>query len=107
MSTPLPLLLLLSAAPQVALLSTGPDGETTELRFQPLTEPRLAPVVARVAHLPGESVQGTLIRGTHQVVVVAVTEPRKDLSFASSAFLLEQGKPARLLADRIALGTRP
>lgn len=43
-------LLLLAAAPQVALLSTGPDAEVTELRFAPLAEPSVSALVARLSH---------------------------------------------------------
>jgi hypothetical protein len=100
-------LLLLAAAPQVALLSTAPEGEVTELRFQPLGDPRLAVPVAKLTHVQGETVLGALIPGTRRVVATAVTEPRKDLSFASSLFLLEPNKPARVLCDRVSLSSRP
>jgi len=100
-------LLLLAAAPEVALLSTGPDAELTELRFQPLGEARLVAAVARLPHVARESVLGALIPTSRRVVATAVTEPRKDLSFASSLFLLEPNKPARVLCDRVALGNRP
>jgi hypothetical protein len=103
----LPLVLLLAAVPEVALLSTGGEAELTELRFQPVGSSPLAPIVARLTHLPRESVLGALIPNSRQVVAVAVTEPRKDLSFASSLFLLEAGKAPRLLVDRVALATRP
>ena len=100
-------LLLLAAAPDVALLSTAPDAEVTELRFQPLGQTRLAAPVARLIHLPQESVLGAVVPGTRSVVAIAATEPHKDLSFASSLFLLEANKPTRVLCDRVALGTRP
>jgi hypothetical protein len=100
-------LLLLTAAPDVALLSTAPEAEFSELRFQPLAQAQLAPVAARLFHLPRESVLGAVVPGTRQVLAVAATASQKDLSFASSLYLLEAGKPARLLADRIALATRP
>ena len=100
-------LLLLAAAPDVALLSTAPDSEVTELRFQPLGDLHLAAPVARLSHVPQETVLGTLIPGTRRVVATAVAEPHRDLSFASSLFLLEANKPARLLCDRVALSTRP
>lgn len=106
MVSALPLLLLL-AAPEVALLSTAPDAEVTELRFQPLGSTRLAAPAARLTHLPHETVLGAVIPGTRRVLATAVTEARRDLSFASSLFLLEAGKPARLLCDRVALSTRP
>lgn len=100
-------LLVLATAPDVALLSTAPEAEFSELRFQPLAQTQLAPVAARLFHLPRESVLGAVVPGTRQVLVVAATASQQDLSFASSLFLLEAGKPARLLADRIALSTRP
>ncbi len=100
-------LLFLAAAPEVAVLSTGAEAEFTELRFQPLGDSRVAPPVARLAHVARESVLGSLIPNSRRVVVTAVTEPRKDLSFASSLFLLEPNKPARVLCDRVALGNRP
>jgi hypothetical protein len=100
-------LLLLAAAPDVALLSTAPEAEVTELRFQPLGDPRLTAPVARLSHVPLETVLGAVVPGTRRVVAIAVTEPRKDLSFASSLFLLEAGKPTRTLCDRVALSTRP
>ena len=106
MVTSLSLVLLLTATPEVAVLSTAPDSEVSELRFQPLGETTVAPVAARVFHLPRESVLGALVPGTRQVLAVVATANQKDLSFASSLFLLEAGKPARLLADRIALSTR-
>jgi hypothetical protein len=107
MLTPLTLALVLSATPEVAVLSTAPEAEVTELRFQPLGESRLAPVVGRLTHVPRESVLGALIPGTRKVVAVAVAIPMRDLSFASSLFLLEPGKPTRVLVDRVALSTRP
>lgn len=100
-------ILLLAAAPDVALLSTAPDAEVTELRFQPLGDTRLTAPVAKLSHVPTETVLGAVIPGTRKVVANAVTEPRKDLSFASSLFLLEANKPARVLCDRVALSTRP
>ncbi len=107
MITSLTLTLVLAAAPEVAVLATGAEADVTELRFQPLGDQRLAPVAARLTHLPRESVLGALVPRTRQVLAVAATAPLRDLSFASSLFLLEAGKPARLLADRVALSTRP
>ncbi len=99
--------LLLAAAPDVALLSTVPDAEVTELRFQPLGDSRLSAPVARVLHVAQETVLGSVIPGTRRVVAIAVTEQRRDLSFASSLVLLEANKPSRVLCDRVVLGTRP
>lgn len=100
-------LALLAAAPEVALLSTAPEAEVTELRFQPVGEPALTAPVARLVHVPREDVLGALVPGTRKVVATAVTTPSKDLSFASSLLLLEPNKPARVLCDRVALGNRP
>ncbi|MBS1153872.1 MAG: hypothetical protein H6Q89_5570 [Myxococcaceae bacterium] len=100
-------LLLLAAVPEVALLSTAPDAEVTELRLQPVGDARLGSPVARLVHLPQETVLGAVIPGTRRVVATAVTEARKDLSFASSLFLLEPNKPTRTLCDRVVLGSRP
>lgn len=100
-------LLLLAASPEVALLSTAPEAEVTELRFQPLADARLAVPVARLTHVAHESVLGAVLPGTRRVVATAVTEQRKDLSFASSLFLLEAHKPTRVLCDRVVLSTRP
>ena len=100
-------LLLLAAAPEVALLSTAPGAEVTELRFQPLGATRLTAPVARLSHVANETVLGAVIPGTRRIVAIAVTEPRKDLSFASGLFLLEANTPSRLLCDRVVLGSRP
>ena len=100
-------LLLLTAAPDVALLSTVPDAEVTELRFQPAGDAPLSAPVARLTHVPFETVLGAVVPGTRKVVASAVTEPRKDLSFASSLFLLEANKPTRVLCDRLVLSSRP
>ncbi len=107
-------LLLLAAAPEVALLSTSPGSDTTELRFQPLGDARLARPASRLTHAPHESVLGAVVPGTRQVVAVAVaaegafgSEPRGDLSFAANVFLLEANQPSRRLTDRCVLGSRP
>ncbi len=100
-------LALLAAAPDVALLSTAPDAEVTELRFQPLGEPHLTVPVAKLTHVATQTVLGAIVPGTRKVVATAVTEPRRDLSFASSLFLLEPNKPTRVLCDRVALSNRP
>lgn len=106
MLTPIALVLL-TATPEVALLTTVPDAEATELRFQPMAEPALAAPVARLTHVPFEDVFGALIPGTRRVVATAVTVPSKDKSFASSLFLLEANKKPKLLCDRVVLANRP
>lgn len=96
-----------AANPEAALLCTAPQEPWTELRFQPLGTSDLAPAVARLEHVAGESVQGAVLPGRRAVVAVAVAEPRKDLSFASHLYLLEPGKAPKDLADRVLLGQRP
>jgi hypothetical protein len=98
---------LLAGTPEVAVLSTAPESEVTELRFQALGDSKLSPVAGQLVHLPRESALGAMIPGTRSVVVVAATAWQQDLSFASSLFVLEPGKAARVLADRVAISTRP
>lgn len=98
---------LLAAAPEVAVLSTVPDAEMTELRFQPVGLAAPVPAVARLSHVAFEDVFGAVVPGTRIVVATTVARPARDLSFAASLFALEANKPARLLCDRVALGNRP
>ena len=107
LSTLLVLSLAGAPAPELALLCTEPQGPVTELRFQPVGVVGVAPAAARFEHLPGESVQGAVVPGRRAVVAVAPTVPSKDLSFASTLFLLEAQQPARALADRVQHVARP
>jgi hypothetical protein len=96
---------LLAAAPEVAVLSTVP--EMTELRFQPVGLAAPVPAVARLQHVAFEDVFGALVPGTRTVVAATLAKPARDVSFASSLWALEAGKPARLLCDRVAFANRP
>jgi hypothetical protein len=97
-----------SASPaEVALLCSPAGGQSTQLRFQPLGSLELAPVVAEVAHLPGESVLGSVLPHSKTVLAIATTAPTRDLSFAASLIRLEADAPPRFLADRVVPSTRP
>lgn len=98
----------LNVAPaQVALLCSPAGGQSTQLRFQPLGQTELAPVVAEVAHVPGETTLGAVLPQSKTVLAVVTTTPSRDLSFAGSLVKLEAGKPPRFLADRVVPSTRP
>ena len=103
----LPLLfaLTLAASPEVALLSS--QGDTAELRFQPLGATELSPPVARFSHGDGSTVQGALLPGSRVVMASATMHARGDLSFANSLVRLEAGRAPRVLADQLAYGSRP
>lgn len=102
-----PLLTLLAAAPEVALLSTPGDGDTTELRFQRPGAAELSPAVASFTHVKRSTVLGALLPGTRTVVAVAQTKDARDPSWACSLVRLEPAKPAVTLVDRVAVSTRP
>jgi hypothetical protein len=102
---PLLLTLCLSGSPEVALLSS--QGDVAELRFQPLGIVELTAPVVRFSHGEGSSVQGSLLPHSRVVVASATMRATGDLSFASSLIRLEAGKPARVLADQLAYGSRP
>ncbi len=98
----------LNAAPaQVALLCSPAGGQSTQLRFQPIGQTELAPVVAEVAHLPGETTLGAVLPRSKTVLAIITNTPTRDLSFAASLVKLEAGKPPRFLADRVVPVTRP
>lgn len=97
--------LSLAASPEVALLSS--QGDVAELRFQPLGSTELAAPVVRFSHGEGSAVQGALLPRSRVVVASATMRSTGDLSFASSLIRLEAGKPARVLADQLAYGSRP
>lgn len=101
------LALLLTAAPQVAVLSTAPGTGRTELRWQPLGQKTPAKVVASFPHLDEATALGAVIPGTDRVVATAATVPSRDLSFSGTLFALEPGKPARALVGQVAVSTRP
>lgn len=98
-------LLLLTASPEVALLSSS--GTTGELRFQPIDAAGLTAPVVRFSHAEGSPVLGTLLPGTRVVIASAVMKSEGDVSFGSALVRLETGKPARLLADQLVYGSRP
>ncbi len=98
--------LLMAAPPEVALICTPGDGETTELRFQRPGEKLEAPV-ASFTHVARSTVNGALLPGTRTVVAVAQTVSSRDTSWAASLVRLEPGKPAVKLADRVAISSRP
>lgn len=100
-------LVLLAAAPQLALLSTPANAGYSELRFQPIDAREPVKPVLRFSHVSEESVLGAVVPGRRAVVVNAVLLPHKDLSFAGNLLWLEEGKPVRTLCDRVALANRP
>ncbi len=102
---PVDFVLVLAAAPEVALLSSQAD--VGELRFQPLGASKLADPVARFSHAEGSPVLGSLLPRSKVVVATAAMSARGDLSFASSLLRLEAGKPVRVLADQVPYGARP
>lgn len=102
---PLTLALFLAATPEVAILSS--QGEVAELRFQPLGATGLTAPVARFSHGEGSAVLGSLLPRSRVVVASATMASRGDLSFATVLLRLEAGKPARVLADQLAYGSRP
>lgn len=97
--------LSLSAAPDVALLSSR--GSETELRFQPLGSHALSEPVARFTHAEGSDVRGALLPGTRVVVASAAMREGGDLSFANALVRLEVGKAPRVLVDGLAHASRP
>lgn len=102
---PLTLALFLAGTPEVAILSS--QGEVAELRFQPLGATELTAPVARFSHGEGSAVLGSLLPRGRVVVASATMASRGDLSFATVLLRLEAGKPARVLADQLAYGSRP
>jgi len=100
------LLVLLAAAPEVAVLSTRPGDGYTELRFQRLGATGLSSPVARFEHLDDATALGALIPNTRRVLATATVQ-RGDTSFASALVLLEADKPNRVLADQCAVANRP
>ncbi len=100
-------LILAAAPPEVALLSTAPAADATELRFQRVGAADLAPVAARFTHLEGETVLGAVLPGRRVVLAAAPLAPARDVSFSASLVRLETGQPARVLVDRVAYSTRP
>ena len=101
------LLTLLASAPEVAILSTPADAETTELRFQRPGAAEPSPAVASFMHVKGSAVWGALLPGTRAVLAVAQTKNYRDSSWAAGLVRLEAGKPAVTIAERIAISTRP
>lgn len=97
--------LLVAAEPSVAVLSSS--GATGELRFQPLRAEEVARPAVRFTHAEGSPVLGSLLPGSRVVVATAVLRERGDLSFASALLRLEEGRPARVLAEGVAYGSRP
>jgi hypothetical protein len=99
--------LALASTPEVALLSTPPLGDTTELRFQPVGTKALALPSASFTHVEGSTVSGVVLPGTRVVLAVATTERTRDESFAASLVRLEAGKPAKTLAEHVTVASRP
>jgi hypothetical protein len=95
----------LTAAPEVALLSSARD--TTELRLQPVGAAALAPVAASFTHGVDSTVLGALVPGRRVVLATALVGRPRDESFGASLFRLEPGQPVRELADRVVIATRP
>lgn len=102
---PILVALTLAASPEVAILSS--QGDTAELRFQPVGATELAAPVARFSHAEGSSVGGSLLPRSRVVVASATLQARGDLSFGNSLIRLEAGKAPRVLADQLAYGSRP
>jgi hypothetical protein len=105
--TPLLLTLALTTTPpEVALLCSRGDGDFTELRFQrPGAD--LQPAVAGFHHVRRATALGALLPGTRTVLAVAQTLDTRDASFASSLVRLEPGREAVILAEHLALSSRP
>lgn len=103
----LPSLLLLALPSELALLCTDSERGVTELRLQRAGDERLAPPVATLQHAPRSGITGDLLPGTRAVLVTAALEQVRDQSFASWLVSLEPGRPARRLADGLAVATRP
>ncbi|MBL8910609.1 MAG: hypothetical protein JNM17_07900 [Archangium sp.] len=98
-------LLLLTASPEVALLSSS--GSTGELRFQPIDAASPVAPVVRFSHAEGSPVLGTLLPSSRVVIATAVMKSEGDVSFASALLRLEAGRSARVLADQVVYGSRP
>lgn len=98
---------LVTASPEVAVLSTAADSDTTELRFQRVGATELAPAVATFTHVKNAGVEAALLPKTRTVVAVVQTLDTKDPSWASSLLKLEPNRPAVVLADRVGFATRP
>lgn len=103
----LPVLLsLLAAAPEVVLISTPGDGESSELRFQ-RPDAELTQSVATFSHVKRSTVLGALLPGTRTVLAIAQTFNARDPSWAATLLKLEAGKAPVTLTDRVAHSTRP
>ncbi len=89
------------------MLSTGGQATSTELRFQRPGDSSLAPTVATLSHAAGSTVTGVVLPGTRVVLAVAQPARVRDTSFASALYRLEAGAPARLLAEGVAVASRP
>lgn len=100
------MLILLAAAPDVAVLSTRPGDGFSELRFQRVGATELSSPVARFDHLDDATALGALIPNTRKVVATATVQ-KGDTSFASALVLLEANQPNRVLADQCAVANRP
>ncbi len=96
-----------ASSPELALLATSPQGETTELYFQRAGAPRLSSPVARFSHPPGATVHGSVVPHSRVVLAIAQLLPAREPSWASGLLRLEPGKPPVLLADRVYHSTRP
>ena len=103
-----PLLSVASAADElrVALLVTHENGPESALVFATPGQP-LPPSAAWLSHRPDAAVRGALLPDTEAAAVVADEAPGRDRSWGSTLFVVETGRPARPLCDRVAYAARP
>jgi hypothetical protein len=93
-------------APELVLLETeGRGAETTVTSFD--LERGTARRWATVTHLENAGVRGGLVRSGDAVAVIADREPGSDRSWGSALFLVEPGRAAEVVCDRVRYGARP
>ena len=86
----------------------GVPGETdSALYLLPLDGEHLPAAAARFEHVPGAVLRANVLPVAASVLVAVDRQVTRDLSWAAELLLLEPGKAARVVSDRVAHGSRP
>ncbi len=96
-----------AARATVVYVATHVGASVSSLYLAPVGASSPGAPVATFSHLEGATVRATLLPGSLAVVAIAETQPARDVSFASSLFLVRPHAPPEQLCDHVAFASRP
>lgn len=98
---------LMTSVPEVAVIVTPPESETSTLHFVRVGETEWSPAVAQLTHIRSAEVKSVVLPGTRTVLAIVQLFQAQDESWASGLVRLLANEAPVMLADRVYHASRP